>query len=233
MKLAVFSDIHGNYEALEAVYNDIKKQNVDEIIFLGDAIGIGPQPIKCLEFIMNHPDIKMILGNHEARQMKEFNIDFYQEGNRHHLWVHKKINKDHMDFINKLPFSILKEYNGKKVLFSHFFIKSKNINNLFYPFEIIDDKEELKKIVDKLDCDYIFVGHHHYIYEYDDLGVVDVGTSGCVYNNVTHYYIVNIDKDITYGIKKINFDRESFVNSFDGFDNEHNLGMRFFGVKIE
>ena len=74
MKIAIFADIHGNYEALTSIYNDIIKQNVDEIIFLGDAIGIGPQPIKCLEFIMNH-NITMVLGNHEERQMRESNVN--------------------------------------------------------------------------------------------------------------------------------------------------------------
>ena len=42
MKVAVFSDIHGNYEALTSIYDDIKKNNIDEIIFLGDVIGLGP-----------------------------------------------------------------------------------------------------------------------------------------------------------------------------------------------
>ena len=32
MKLAVFTDIHGNLEALKAIINDINSKNVDEII---------------------------------------------------------------------------------------------------------------------------------------------------------------------------------------------------------
>ena len=232
MKVAVFSDIHGNYEALESIYNDIKKQNIDDIIFLGDAIGIGPQPIKCLEFIMNHSDITMLLGNHEERQMKESNVDYYAYGNRHHLWVHKQIKKEHLDFINNLPIYLEKEYNGKKIYFSHFFLKSLKNNNLFYPFETIDNKEEIKRIKDNLNCDYMLVGHHHFIYDYKDIGVLDVGTSGCVYDDNTHYYIINIDKDITCEKRIIKYDRESFEKSFKGFDNEHNLAMRFFGIEL-
>ncbi len=235
MKIAVFSDIHGNYEALESIYNDCKKNNIDEIIFLGDAIGLGPQPIKCLDFIMDH-DITMVLGNHEERQMKESNVDYHAVGNGHHLWVHKQMKKKHIDFISKLPIYIEREYNGKKFIFAHFFLKSMKHNNLYYPVEIINDKEELKKIKDKMKWDYIFVGHHHYFYEYKDLGVVDVGPSGCVYDNKTHYYIINIDKDITYEKKIIEYDRKSFEKSFkevlNTYDNEHNLSMRFFGVKL-
>ena len=51
-KIAVFSDIHGNYQVLDAILNDIKKYNYDEVIFLGDAIGIGPEPYKCLDRLL-------------------------------------------------------------------------------------------------------------------------------------------------------------------------------------
>lgn len=232
MKIAVFSDIHGNFEALESIYNDIKKQNVDEIIFLGDAIGLGPQPVKCLDFIMNHPDIHMVLGNHEERQMKEYKIDFYEEGNRHHLWVHKQLKKEHLDFIDNLPIYIERIINGKRIIFAHFFLKSLKHNNLYYPFETIEDKELLKNIKEDMKWDFIFVGHHHYFYEYKDLGILDVSTSGCVYDNKTHYYIVNIDKDVTYEKIVIEYDRDSFEKSFKDYDNEHNLAMRFFGIKM-
>ena len=43
MKIAVFTDIHGNYPALKAIMEDINKSEFNEVIFLGDAIGIGPK----------------------------------------------------------------------------------------------------------------------------------------------------------------------------------------------
>ena len=39
---AVFSDIHGNYQALDTILNDIKNENIDKIIFLGDSVSLGP-----------------------------------------------------------------------------------------------------------------------------------------------------------------------------------------------
>ena len=44
MRLAIFSDIHGNDFAFETVEVDIKKHNVDQLVCLGDAIQGGPQP---------------------------------------------------------------------------------------------------------------------------------------------------------------------------------------------
>ena len=43
MKIAVFSDVHGNYQATKAILDDIKNNNYDEVICLGDIIGIGPK----------------------------------------------------------------------------------------------------------------------------------------------------------------------------------------------
>ncbi|MBU0754588.1 MAG: metallophosphoesterase family protein, partial [Planctomycetes bacterium] len=39
MKRAFVSDIHGNLEALTAVFADLETQGVDEVFFLGDVVG--------------------------------------------------------------------------------------------------------------------------------------------------------------------------------------------------
>ena len=44
MKIAVISDIHGNYEALDAVLLDIDQQKAEKIYCLGDLVGYGPFP---------------------------------------------------------------------------------------------------------------------------------------------------------------------------------------------
>ena len=54
MKLAVFTDIHGNLEALKAIINDINSKNVDEIICLGDTIGLGSESKECLDLIIEN-----------------------------------------------------------------------------------------------------------------------------------------------------------------------------------
>ena len=63
-RIAIFSDVHGNKEALEAILTSIEKIDFDEVICLGDVIGLGPNPKECLDLIReNH--IKLVLGNHE------------------------------------------------------------------------------------------------------------------------------------------------------------------------
>lgn len=51
MRIAIFSDVHGNLTALEAVLADIKQQAPDAIAFAGDACLFGARPKACLDLI--------------------------------------------------------------------------------------------------------------------------------------------------------------------------------------
>ena len=64
MRIALISDIHANFIALEAVLADIKKQQVDSIICLGDVATIGPQPREVLDRLRDL-GCPCIMGNHE------------------------------------------------------------------------------------------------------------------------------------------------------------------------
>ncbi len=66
MKRAILSDIHSNLEALQAVLKDITDQGVEEIYCLGDLVGYGPNPVECVDIIMDEPRQKVcIMGNHD------------------------------------------------------------------------------------------------------------------------------------------------------------------------
>lgn len=66
MKYAIISDIHSNLQALRASLDCIEKENVDEIICLGDIVGYNANPVECIDVIRQHPKIKHIVqGNHD------------------------------------------------------------------------------------------------------------------------------------------------------------------------
>lgn len=65
MSIALISDVHGNLEALNAVLQDIRQNGkVNEVIFLGDAVGYGANPNEVLRLIRSECSIK-IMGNHD------------------------------------------------------------------------------------------------------------------------------------------------------------------------
>ena len=66
--IALISDIHSNFEALQAVLKDIKDQSgVEKTYCLGDVIGYGPNPRECIDAIMGLPVV--LLGNHDQGAM--------------------------------------------------------------------------------------------------------------------------------------------------------------------
>ena len=62
---AIFSDIHGNIDALEAVLVDIEQFPVKGFFCLGDTVGYGPESALCVQRIMDTCAVS-VLGNHEA-----------------------------------------------------------------------------------------------------------------------------------------------------------------------
>ena len=65
MRIAVFSDIHGNDFAFELIEADIKKQKVDQLVCLGDAIQGGPQPAAVVQRLRSL-DCPVVMGNADA-----------------------------------------------------------------------------------------------------------------------------------------------------------------------
>lgn len=65
MRIAIFSDIHGNGVALDAVLADLKAQAVDQYLCLGDAIQSGPQPAYVVARL-RELGCPVVLGNADA-----------------------------------------------------------------------------------------------------------------------------------------------------------------------
>ena len=66
MRLGIFSDIHANYEALSAVLEAYKAEDVDEYYCLGDTVGYGGSPNECADLDPRAAPSACILGNHDA-----------------------------------------------------------------------------------------------------------------------------------------------------------------------
>ncbi len=68
MRYAVLGDVHGNLLALEAVIKAAQERSVDAFLFVGDAVGYGPDPVGCLEQfvrLQSEGRLAWVVGNHE------------------------------------------------------------------------------------------------------------------------------------------------------------------------
>ena len=85
--VALISDIHGNYTALQAVLADIATLDVSAIYCLGDVVGYGPDPLACMAEVTKvcEPE-KMIMGNHDYAVIHE-PIGFNKSARRAANWT--------------------------------------------------------------------------------------------------------------------------------------------------
>jgi diadenosine tetraphosphatase ApaH/serine/threonine PP2A family protein phosphatase len=69
-RIALISDIHGNIDALKAVLADIERQEIDEILCLGDIVGYGAAPAECLSLVRERCALTL-MGNHDEYLVKD------------------------------------------------------------------------------------------------------------------------------------------------------------------
>lgn len=235
MNIAVFSDIHGNYQALESIINDIKKRNIEKIIFLGDAIALGPDSNKCLELLFNNK-VEFILGNHELYFLDGCSIDkdMTSDEVRHHEWVTSTIEQKYIKLLKKCKMKITYSYFNKEFTFIHYFLNEQEK----YPFQhlsILKD-DRYKQIFNEIDSNYTFYGHNHMESKQivNNKKYYGIGSSGCLSKDYTYYYLIQIDKDKT-NINKINirYNRDEFINRINSIDypEKKKVSKIFFGIK--
>ncbi|HWE82997.1 MAG TPA: metallophosphoesterase family protein [Gaiellaceae bacterium] len=74
MRVAVLSDIHGNYHALEAVLAEVLSEAPDEVWCLGDVVGYGPEPNLCCDAVSEHAQL-CLAGNHDLAVIGALPVD--------------------------------------------------------------------------------------------------------------------------------------------------------------
>ena len=91
MLYAVISDVHSNLDAFEAVLNDIDRRRIREIIFLGDAVGYGPEPNECIELLSGKCST-LLAGNHDWAAVGSTDICCFNDYARHAIeWTTEMI----------------------------------------------------------------------------------------------------------------------------------------------
>lgn len=107
MRYAIFTDIHANLEALKTVLARIDKlaqeQPIDQIWFLGDLVGYGPNPNECIETLRARTDV-IIAGNHDWAAVGKLDLDDFSAAARISAeWTAKELTPEHREFLRGLP----------------------------------------------------------------------------------------------------------------------------------
>jgi len=106
VRVAIFSDVHSNLEALERCCTHAAEQGVERYVCLGDLIGYGADPGPTLERLMALPGLIAIRGNHDETLFRDPG-DGAPAAVRHALaWTRSQLSAAQLEFLSGLPYAV-------------------------------------------------------------------------------------------------------------------------------
>ena len=155
MHCAVISDIHGNYEALTAVLADIKQKGIRDIFCLGDIVGYGAEPGKCLAEICSLTD-KITAGNHDHGAVGLLDLSSFNLNARKAVeWTAGILTLQEKEKLSKLPLIIKSNTESGDFLAVH------STPNKPEDWHYILSLDEAEYQFEKFRENICFVGHSH------------------------------------------------------------------------
>ena len=106
MLAAILSDIHGNFDALQATLADVDSQAPDVIYCLGDLVGYGAEPVECLAAVRDR-GIACVAGNHDFAVADTTSTEFFNsDAKRSIVWTRSMLGSDAVTYLRDLPLTL-------------------------------------------------------------------------------------------------------------------------------
>jgi len=165
-RFALFSDVHGNIRALEAVLADMDARGVAERYCLGDLVGYGAEPASVVERIRSL-GIPTVRGNYDdgvgARRGEcgcyYATPEAREDGAASYDFTDSALDDADHDWLAALPDEIRFEAEGVRVLLAHG--SPRKINEYLLPDRT---DAQLIRLAKEADADLVCVGHVHIPY---------------------------------------------------------------------
>jgi predicted phosphodiesterase len=223
-RLAVFSDVHGNLPALEAVRAAIAAEAPDVILVAGDVVLNGPDPAGVVDALrdLESEGAYIIQGNTDVAVADfDFSAAFpgYSDGVPDALvaaaeWAHDALGPERVDWLRRLPSERrARADDDTLVLACHASPGSQTAG-----FDQALDPTVTIERVARTDARVILCGHTH-MPEIRDLGwkiIVNDGSAGYVFDGdpTASWALVDItDGEVTAEIRRTSFDALAVANA--------------------
>lgn len=230
MRVAVLSDIHGNFQALESVIKDLQENHCDKVLCLGDLAMAGPQPRMVIDYIRQQNNWVVIQGNTD-KLIADFSPEVFEDVKKGFPVMANAladdilvIEEDKKDYLKNLPPQKELVLDGVKVLLVH---GSPRRNNE----DILPNMplNEIENMLAGTDADLIFCGHTHVPAGYQTNSkqtVVNVGSVGRpMTSEPKSCYVIADFQDGGFSIEHrfVDYDRETAAEiirarGFEGAD---------------
>lgn len=232
MRLAIFSDIHGNPLALDAVLSDIQRQGeVDRYWVLGDFAAIGYDPVTPLEKVTALPHASFTCGNTDRYVVTEdLPVPPQQaltnpallpeiiEATRSFSWTRGYLSAaGWLDWFTNLPLEVrLTLPDGTRVLGVHA-SPGRDDGPSLQPKH---SESELERRLAGCEADVVIVGHSHIPLD-RQVGPIRAINLGSVSNPITlglqaTYVLLDADEQgYRIQLRRVDYDREAVIKAIE------------------
>ena len=147
----MLADVHGNLEALYAIFADARERGgFDEIWCLGDTVGYGPDPSACLD-LLRRRQLVMVAGNHDFAAVNKLSIsNFNPAAQASTQWTSAQLSHEEFEFLAALPLTA----SAGQFTLVHGSLKDPLAEYLLHPQAALDTFAALP-------TPYCLVGHSH------------------------------------------------------------------------
>ncbi|WCT10704.1 metallophosphoesterase family protein [Mucilaginibacter jinjuensis] len=222
--IAIFSDVHGNMPALEAVLKDIEAKGISELYCLGDLVDFAPWSNEVINKI-RELNIPCLMGNHDERIAFDYPVvplskhDALETEARLIAINHTKaiLSESNKAFLSKLPeqLEVALDIGAQKknLLLVHGSVK----NNDEYIYEN-HSSADLQKMMADVNAEILVMGHTHlpYIRSLGSQLVINCGSVGRsrALDRKATYLILNIqESNIEAEIVSLSYDLQKTISS--------------------
>lgn len=172
MRIAIISDLHGNYEALRSLPG-----GYDELWVLGDLVNYGPKPGAVVDFVRTTSNV-VVRGNHD--HSIGFDVDpqcavrYEKMADLTRRYTSAVVTKEQRKFLKQLPLNLEVQRENTKFYLCH--AKPSDPLYGYCP----EQSEEWTKELDRVNADVLLVGHTHtpFVRKIGDKLVVNPGSLG-------------------------------------------------------
>lgn len=163
MKIAVLSDIHGNYAAFQTCLDYAIKQGIQIFFFLGDYVAEFPYPQRTMEMLYDMRqkyECYFIRGNKEDYWLdRRYNPNCVWKNGNHTVgameYTYQNITEHELAFYQELPICMEVHFEGAETLMLCHGSPERNNQKM------LTEDAETKRIIEECTCKYILCGHTH------------------------------------------------------------------------
>ncbi len=183
MRYGIFSDVHGNLEAFQAVREAYKKENIDTYLCAGDTVGYGANPGECLRLI-RELKAQSVAGNHDWAVAGKCDFSYFNRAAREAVfWTQHQLSSEDRDSLSNLDLV----YSNDDLILVH--------GTLYEPacFHYLVEREQADRIFHLMDRNICFIGHTHVpLVLAQEGGEMNVRQGSKIELNSSAQYIVNV-----------------------------------------